>query len=542
MNLNARESQRAKIVRIRDYTKAQTFNQANLIELRERMRLLRQALDNYNDEHAKVLENVQANDMDVQNDAAALVDEIYMEAFLALETRMDEIVDRFEAEALNERENERQNRNNEQENEQQNEPNQDEEQVDENNGAAGQNAQNANAANGNGGRDNRANNGQFMRQPRMARDEYLLDHFKPPKFNGSYAKWNEWRSAFDSMVHSSTLSDHRKMYLLKQCIEGSAERVLSGWQVVGEYYASAYETLCAVFENKYRITMSHLDELFGMPKLEKETYDGLRGMIDTTNSVTRQLRASGYPVEAWDEVIVYVLITRMAPRTLIAWEEKDEHNEMPKCDDIMKFLAQRARSQLNQDKPSTSANWQKGAENSNRQNGSNVQNRAENGNRYTGTKPKQNMGQQNDLKRGVTCNNCQMPHPMFRCSRFQALTVKERYNRVRELGLCNNCFSANHRAGSLSCKAGPCKRCDKGQNHNALLCYTPIQGSNAIAANNWQQPSHNEQFRMHNAQQNPATFYQPSGPVAQLPQQTTNQTVSSQNYHMSGNQSSTNFH
>ncbi|XP_055308058.1 uncharacterized protein LOC129572158 [Sitodiplosis mosellana] len=278
--------------------------------------------------------------------------------------------------------------------------------------------------------------------------------------------------------------------------------------------------------------MSLLDELFEMPKLQRESYENLRKMIDTTNSVTRQLRVLDSPVENWDQIIVHVLISRMPPRTLQAWEDQRDHQEMPELEEVMSFLAQRARSALNQE-PSTSAS-NEGQHNSNQ----NSQNQASNSGRYTSTKPKQKFAQQakDDSSKGVSCNNCQQPHPMHRCARFQALSVQERVKRVRALNLCSNCFSTNHRAGSLSCKAGPCKRCNKGANHNTLLCYTPIASTNAIMANNWQPPRADEQQNGATYQQRSATVaYQPPGNVVHYTQPNPNLGTSSQSYHMSTN-------
>lgn len=490
------------------------------------MRILKNAFDNYKEEHLALVESsVQPQDLEAQNDALAQTQEMYLNTYVKLEERIDIIEAEAEERVLQanrlEREEEERQRRAEDEG---NEPNRAENNDQNRNNGQQNRAQNMNNGADDNSADNRNNNenvraagnGVTGRPMRMERDEYLLDHFKPPQFDGSYGKWTEWKSAYESMIHISSLNDTRKMYLLKQCLIGSAERVLSGWQIVGNHYAAAYDTLCAVYQNSYRITMSHLDELFGMLKLQRESYDGLRWMIDTTNSVTRQLRAQGSPVDHWNHVIVHVLINRMPPRTLMAWEEKDDHNGMPTQEEVLKFLSQRARSQLNYEQPlHMNYEGQNRAENLNRQ----MPDRAgtSNQNKFTGTKPKQQFVQQkkDEQKTGVSCNMCKQPHPMYRCASFQILNLKERWNKVRELNLCANCFSTNHRAGSLSCRSGPCKRCNKGSNHNTLLCHIQIASSNAITTNNWQQPSPSAQGQLNAVQQNQLTLYQPPGTSTQ---------------------------
>lgn len=71
-------------------------------------------------------------------------------------------------------------------------------------------------------------------------------------------------------------------------------------------------------------------------------------MIDTTNSEIRQLRVNGSPVEHWDQLIIYTLITRMPSKTLAVWEEINDFSDMPTLDDVLNFLGKRARGQLNQ--------------------------------------------------------------------------------------------------------------------------------------------------------------------------------------------------
>ncbi|XP_031638150.1 putative vacuolar protein sorting-associated protein 13B [Contarinia nasturtii] len=434
-----------------------------------------------------VVENIaRAADLEVQDDALQAAQDLYIQALVALETRIETL--ETEAEERD-REREVARRNEERQN------------------GTDENIGNPDQENANGAAFNNNDLGGIQHRPRMERDDFLLDHFKPPKFNGSYAAWTEWRSAYDSMIHNSTLNPTRKLYLLKQCLVGNAERVLSGWQVVGESYAEAYNTLCAVYENNYRIIMSYLDQLFNMPRLQQETHDGIRLMIDTTNSVIRQLRVRGSPVNDWDQVIVHTLLSRMAPRSLAVWEETEEGNEMPSVQNVLDFLTKRARAQLNREQiqPSNRNN------NGGQSNSNNEQNRVENSSGNSNSKQSITQHGESEPQWRISCNNCQLLHPMFRCSSFLEMSVPERQNRVRELNLCSNCFSNGHKAGAPSCKMSPCKRCNRGLYHNTLLCSVPMASSNALAVNNWQIPTWSEQPHALGSQPISTTVYQPPG-------------------------------
>lgn len=74
-------------------------------------------------------------------------------------------------------------------------------------------------------------------------------------------------------------------------------------------------------------------------------------------------------------------------------------------------------------------------------------------------------------KREVKCNFCSENHPMHRCTAFLRLSVRLRREKVHSLKLCENCFLPSPNGRNHRCKAGPCKRCRKGERHNSLLCY-----------------------------------------------------------------------
>ncbi|GFR07577.1 DUF1758 domain-containing protein [Trichonephila clavata] len=68
----------------------------------------------------------------------------------------------------------------------------------------------------------------------------------------------------------------------------------------------------------------------------------------------------------------------------------------------------------------------------------------------------------------VNCVICkQQPHPVFRCKKFNDLSVYERFNSVKRNNLCINCFSSSHRV-ALCKSSRNCHNCSK--RHNSLLC------------------------------------------------------------------------
>ncbi|GFY67882.1 uncharacterized protein TNIN_366341 [Trichonephila inaurata madagascariensis] len=61
----------------------------------------------------------------------------------------------------------------------------------------------------------------------------------------------------------------------------------------------------------------------------------------------------------------------------------------------------------------------------------------------------------------------QQPHPVFRCKKFNDLSVNERFNSVKKNNLCISCFSSFHKV-ALCKSSWNYPNCSK--RHNSLLC------------------------------------------------------------------------
>lgn len=455
---NRRASHQRTVSRIYHFTLLAEFENTNAHLLEEKAHQLKVAFDRFKEEHLKVIETVEGDDVEAEHTLLEALENEYTMAQVAISMRLEslqEAQDQRDYERNRQRAESRQNSFNSTTNEAANE---------ENNGqrAAG-NGNNANANN------DRAENDCA---------EADLEKIKLQKFNGEYGKWPEWRSSYDSLVHNSrTMSNTNKFHRLKSRLTGKAERVLAGWNVTGENYLAAYDTLVKIYENKYRMTLALLDDLFNIPPQPEENDESLRIILDTMNRCIRQLKACGSPVATWDHMLIYYLFVKMPPTTRKMFDTSKKLTEMPTLQEVMNFLEDRANgyvdmirlgSQQLQNQPSTS--------NGNSSNDHSLV-------KYTGAIPRQNTNQRHNSnpyptkgnipKGGLSCHNCGLPHPISSCAAFRAMTVRERENRVRELKLCINCFSPNHAARSLSCRAGPCMRCKKGLFHNTLLCRMP---------------------------------------------------------------------
>lgn len=457
MALNRRETHRAAIVRFGDVANAADFRQRTQTDLEERVSGLRTSYDKFMEEHQEVIEAAADNAaIQAQNDYHAQVESRYYVTLEKFNVRLKELLEAQmeEEERLNE-----------------------ERRAD----AAARGEQEAPQA----PREN-ANNGTAGIQ---------LERIKIETFYGRYSQWIEWHAMYESLVHrSDRLDNTQKFHYLKNALRGDAQKRLSGYTVIGQNYQAAYDYLVASYSNEYRTFMAHMDDLFHLRKQDEESYEGLRELIDTINREKNQLSASGLNIESWDCMFAYIAIRKMPLRAYSEWERSSDLNKRPELKNVIEFLDKQSRACLGASYKPDVGDFSGPKLNA--------------GAKYTGTTPKQrqvqNNFQQNNFQRrneqnnfqrrneqnnlprrneqnnfqrrteqiGLSCNYCQNPHPMARCSAFTSLPIDQRRAEVRRRGLCNNCFSPNHQARSQSCKAGPCRRCSGL--HNTWLCSVQV--------------------------------------------------------------------
>lgn len=253
MELNRRNTFRGTINRIRDFTNdAVLFEAASIVGLNERLDSLKSAFEKLTVEHLKLVEAAadQAA-VDVHNDFYAAVEENYTDSAIKIRERIAVLEN-----------------------------------------LARQNNAQANQANNNANAN--ANNNQQIVQVAAA-PEIPLERLKLSTFNGDHDKWGEWISMYNSLVHNKNYADTEKFHYMKTALVGAAAETIGGWNVTGENYQAAYDSLVELYDNKYRITVALLDELFKLEKQKDENYESLRMLINTVNRSTRQLTVVGCP-------------------------------------------------------------------------------------------------------------------------------------------------------------------------------------------------------------------------------------------------------
>lgn len=310
-----------------------------------------------------------------------------------------------------------------------------------------------------------------------------LPVIKLPAFDGSFDQWLEYRNSYLTMIHTrEDLNDIQKFHYLKSSLSGSASQVISALEFTAPNYSHAWDLLENRFHNNRLLIQNHIKALFTTQPLQSESYILIRKLIDSTLRNLRALKSLNEPTDAWDTLIVYLIVSKLDQSTEREWEthkgtlvSKNDSNNI-KLDDLLEFLRNRAdmleliKSNNNKSVPSFKHNNTDSIKSNSNQNKryfnkSNKINSQPTTHSYvSNTNPnKYNSG--NNNKRRV-CVDCGGDHYLYLCPKFLNLSVQERYVIVQNNKLCQNCIrSDNH--SPTECSYGPCKLCNN--NHNTLL-------------------------------------------------------------------------
>lgn len=260
-----------------------------------------------------------------------------------------------------------------------------------------------------------------------------------PTFDGSFDKWYHFRDLFKSMIHSDdSLSNVEKLHYLNICLKGAAASILNSVSISDDNYAVAWDLLNERFENKQFIVHSHIQGLFNINSIKRDSYKSLRELLDNLNWHWRSLERLGLPVKSWDALIIYLISSKLDASSRREWdaETSGDINVLPTLDELKSFLNKRCRQ-------------------------------LEKSNADIDTRSNSKIKTNSLISTGhANCNHCGKTHFISKCDSFLKLSTNNRINAARKGNLCLNCLGRGHNISSCRSKYS-CNRCNK--KHHSLL-------------------------------------------------------------------------
>ncbi|XP_076661047.1 uncharacterized protein LOC143364788, partial [Halictus rubicundus] len=279
----------------------------------------------------------------------------------------------------------------------------------------------------------------------------LLRKIEIQPFDGNPIEWHSFHDTFKSLVHDNDeLIGVQKFHLLKNALRGEATAVIDSLNATEGNYLVAWDLLCKRCNKPRKIINAHLKLLLDLPEVTRDTPINLRQLAEQTQVHVNALKAAKQPTEHWDTILIYIVSSKLDKNTRRAWERTLEDEDIPKFTQLLDFINKRARGD------------DFGTETLNTNKSSTVQDTVR-------SKPQvRTRSYVSTNERKQICIVCKGEHPIYACTKFLQLSVRDRLDTVKRGKLCMNCFRPNHIAAN--CRLGNCRKCDR--KHHTLLHFS----------------------------------------------------------------------
>lgn len=246
-----------------------------------------------------------------------------------------------------------------------------------------------------------------------------LPRISLPRFSGSFAKWENFRGMFESLVASKdSLSNTQKLHYLKASVTGDAALLINHIQIADANYDAAWDLLVGEYENPHAIIHAHINAFADLTIMKTESAVELKNLRDTVAASLAALSNMTRPVQHWDDLLVYIIFQKFSPRTRNEWNlQRGKSNAYPNYEEIREFMTMRIRGLTDSSKVTQDVS-------NNKTKGSRVS-----VNNVTVEK----------------CLNCSGNHRLFQCDDFKRKSVEERTQISRKARkCCFNCLKIGH--------------------------------------------------------------------------------------------------
>lgn len=244
-----------------------------------------------------------------------------------------------------------------------------------------------------------------------------------------------------------------KCSLLLQSLTGPAAAKVAQFDPSDTNYSKAWQTLLEFYDHKRIIAMERLDANLDLPKLTIASTEGLTALLDVLRPNLHILEGLG--ARSSDEHLLVRIIERSLPPSIRSrWQDKLQSDHLPKLDDLIKFIQNAIFKQEAvdySDPPQRNPQTKRAGD--------------------TPSRPPKRMAR-SPAHAFVTaatprpaaspnvafvCEMCRGPHRLYRCFKFIASSIQDRWALVRRIRICQNClWDHPHPCGSNR----RCKECN----------------------------------------------------------------------------------
>lgn len=310
-----------------------------------------------------------------------------------------------------------------------------------------------------------------------------------PKFDGDYTEWTSWSTQVQSAVLDVEIPIHAKIDLilnsLGECISCSIGQAEGRDQLELDRIWNKLTQLCS---NPYDRARAHMGAILDLPVLQRPSEKDYRRMIDTVEFQSRALKRMDFNVDAWDPLIVEILLRKMDKPTIRIWEQERIDNILPSLKTLLSFferqvhairnLSRVARIDVNVQGELSYQRKTNATEPANKRlermfNPAVVSSsplghssRSREVEKHSASSHREKSSSQGPPQQCLMACRNHRPHFLWNCIDFKSLKLDDRLSRISAWGVCKRCLLAQH--DWRTCSAVSCNNCE--DKHNHMLC------------------------------------------------------------------------
>ncbi|XP_049300118.1 uncharacterized protein LOC125772715 [Anopheles funestus] len=293
-----------------------------------------------------------------------------------------------------------------------------------------------------------------------------LPKIELPTFDGDSTKWLTFRDRFVAMIDSSAdIPNIMKLQYLLSSLKGDAGLLFEHTTLTADNYDVTWSALLKRYDNPRTLAREYYRNIHHLPTVSRESVDELAHLVDEFTRHVNGLRKLDEPVDHWDTPLCNLLLMKLDPVTILAWENHSTSHLKDKYKELVDFLHDRIRilkstrefSHNVEGKMKMVAGHKRSSE----------QRPRVVGNTATAQRASPNVPAPQP-----SCSlGCADPHHLRNCPAFASKDVHQRREMATRERLCWNCLNRNHQVKDCrsSYKCTTCKA-----RHHSLLHVNPV--------------------------------------------------------------------
>ncbi|KAL1448581.1 hypothetical protein WDU94_012306 [Cyamophila willieti] len=269
-------------------------------------------------------------------------------------------------------------------------------------------------------------------------------------FSGAVEQFSSFKSLFDTLIHSSSLSEIEKFSYLLSLLKGRALNSIKSIEFNGNNYQRAYQKLCEEYSNPRLVATHYLNKILGTKPQTMESPQALRQFLDGFFIDTEAITDLNLDNLA-DFMFLHLALKNLPIETRRLFEhELTSLNRIPTLNDLMSFIKKRLTvleiSPPDFRKPALA-----------------VLPRAF---ITTDSKFDKNDSYGNTSRPYSTCPICKLNHRIHLCAKFTGMSPEQRRHAVGNARLCYACLGPHLLS---QCKTTYSCRICHNKSHHTLL-------------------------------------------------------------------------